>query len=505
MKNENEIEFLIESFFDEFYYYFSSYATLRGIHRYDYKLSSYDPKSLNTFKSYLTETLTTLRPLEEKYKKEHAFELRTLYKIISNTLEFIGNGLKNNPQIIFYDALLGLICSVVTPAKQMNIKSRNFTQRINDLKELPKVVRAYVNSISKLERETILSEIDHLTHFINEYASFLLTKSDTEKKEEIKLGRTSVLESFNELRTLVKALPDRDELYIRETLRVFNLENVDFIDIKSYLSEQLSYFSERIIRKAREIKIASPYFETVKEVLSTKTSINDAFLNETLKKLKPYIPKFFAGFTNDFETKIIMKESKIIEVLENNSLNIIPTGEFERKKTLEMFLKTEENPYKISYQLFISLFGKTSINFFRQNSKGKKKYLLNPLLYEGLPIFIRRIAFEDIKSIFDRSFELLYYYYEYALTLQAYILNEFYFRNWSSVDVEKFVTEDKILIDKEMFLKNVMTGGLKSFIGMEGVYFINEIRNNRLKLNDLVLKLLQNSYYPFYLIDKAIK
>jgi len=61
MKNDSDLDTLIETFFDEYYYYFSSFATLRGIHRYDYKLSTYDRANLKNLENLINEVIQALK------------------------------------------------------------------------------------------------------------------------------------------------------------------------------------------------------------------------------------------------------------------------------------------------------------------------------------------------------------------------------------------------------------------------------------------------------------
>jgi predicted DNA-binding protein YlxM (UPF0122 family) len=238
MKNDSDLDTLIETFFDEYYYYFSSFATLRGIHRYDYKLSTYDRANLKNLENLINEVIQALKLNEEKNKRERSFDIKTFRKIAENTLDFINSGIYGSAQFFVYDAFIGTVSVALTQSKPMSVRSRNFTERLSTLNSINDYVRTYVNEITEIERKAVMKEIDYLEAFINQFASYLLTKSDTDKKENLKNEKTNALEALNELRRIVKSIKTSTEIKTKVYIDFNNLDN-NFVDLKRLLEDNL--------------------------------------------------------------------------------------------------------------------------------------------------------------------------------------------------------------------------------------------------------------------------
>ncbi|MGC9171553.1 hypothetical protein [Caldisericum sp.] len=506
MKIENDLDSLIENFFDEYYYFFSSFATLRGIHRYDYKLSTYDRNELNNFKNFISETLSSLKNYEEKNKNLKTHDSKTFKKFLENTFQFVDDGLYDNPQFFVFDAFIGIVSVALVQTKPISIRSRNFSERLSTLKYVNDYIRTYVVNITELERKAILREIDYLEQFINQFSTYLLTKSDTDKKENLKLEKTNAIESLNELRKLIKSIKAGSDVKLKGILDFQNLDN-NFVDLKRFLEDNLISISENLIKKAREIKIANPYKETIKEVISQREQYNEVAIKDILNSIESLIRTFLPYEKIEFEKKVFIDSSEFPDILSSLIGYTIPSGEFDTKRNVLFIVRNEENYYSLLYQIISNLFlGKPFINFYRVSIKSKKKYFLNQLLYNGLPVYLRRIIFDDIKGNLGRQFELVYYYEEYITILKAYIQNEIYFRNWNMLSVENFVNEDKILLDKEKFIEDFVYDMGRSFLAVQGLNAIFDLkREKRVKSNEFIAKLLQNMHYPFSTIRQLIK
>ncbi|BAL80891.1 hypothetical protein [Caldisericum exile] len=506
MKNENDLDLLVENFFDEYYYYFSSFATLRGIHRYDYKLSAYDRNELNNLRNLINDTTISLKSFEERNKNQRTHDLKTFKKILENTLGFIDEGFFGNAQFFVFDAFLGIVSVALTQAKPMSIRSRNFAERLGTLKHINDYIRTYVINITDAERKAVLKEIDYLEYFINQFSTYLLTKSDTDKKENLKVEKTNAIETLTELRKLIKSIKTCTEIKLKGFLDFHNLDN-SFVDLKRILEDTLTSTSENLIRKAREIKIANPYKETIKEIISTKEQFDETRVNDIINSVEntlriPILPEKI-----EFERRIFIDSSEFPDILSSLMGHAIPSGEFDLKKNVLFIIRNEENYHMLVYKILSNLLlGKPFVNFYRVGIKGKKKYFLNYLLYNGLPVYLRRTIFDEIKSQFGRAFELIYYYEEYVSTLKAYIQNEIYFRNWDILNIENFINEDKILIDKERFMEEFIYDMGRSFLTAQGLNAIVELKKEkRLRPNEFIIKLLQNMHYPFSIIRQLIK
>jgi len=506
MKNDSDLDTLIETFFDEYYYYFSSFATLRGIHRYDYKLSTYDRANLKNLENLINEVIQALKLTEEKNKRERSFDIKTFRKIAENTLDFINSGIYGSAQFFVYDAFIGIVSVALTQSKPMSVRSRNFTERLSTLNSINDYVRTYVNEITEIERKAVMKEIDYLEAFINQFASYLLTKSDTDKKENLKIEKTNALEALNELRRIVKSIKTGTEIKTKGYIDFNNLDN-NFVDLKRLLEDNLKTLSENLIRKAREIKISSSFQETLRENLYKTEQFDESTALSLISSVENTVKKYLPVVEITFDKRVFLDESDFPDLLSNIMGYAISSGEFDNKKNIFLIIKKEDNPFKLKYKTISDIFfGTPFINFYRQGSKSKKKYFLNNILYLGYPMYLRRTYFDDIKFQLDKPFELIYYYCEYKTALKSYIQNEIYFRNWDSISVENFINEDKILIDKDKFKEEFVYDFGRSFLAMQGLNAINDLRKEkRLKTSEFNLKLLQNMHYPFWIIRQILR
>ena len=501
MKNEHELETLVINFFDEFYYTFSSKATSHGIHRYDYKLSSFKINDLNSLKVLTTETLSNIKSLEAKNPKDP--DIKTFKKILLNTLEFVNEGYKNSLQFIVGDVLDGIISVALTSAKPTSIKSRNFTNRLTCIKEYPDIIREHFPSISEIEKQAILKEFDFLDKFIDAASSYLLTKSDSEKKELLKNEKINIKENIDYLRKTVSNIHSNGKVNLRATLRCVNIENTDFTDLKNFLQGSLDELSSNVIKKSREIKISAPYFETLASVSMLKEKLDDSQIEQLLQIATDVTRKYFNKFNAKIDLDIYRRNFDIIPFLENHKKNVITFGEFDIKKFIAIIIQDEENKnYLMQNIVKEGLPGKAVLNYYRQREKSIKKYFTNYAFYEGFSTYVKRATFADFRNAFSsREFELLYFYDEYIYTLKAFLENEIYFRGISDIEIENLVKQDKILIDKDNFLTELIVDEGKSFLGMQGYHKILEIEKYERKnlSNGLGQELKQAIYYPFYL------
>jgi len=508
MNRDNELDSLIETFFDEYYYTFSSFATVRGIHRYDYKLSSLTKADLKRLNEVIDGTLNSLKSIEEKNKNIRQQDLKVVRKFLINLKNFLDDGLNNFPQFFVASIVYGVITSALTQAKQISIRSRNFASRIGDIKSVENAIREFVYSTSALENEVNLWELNQVSQFIDEFSSYVLTKSDVEKKDIIKNERREskeILESISNYLSSVRK--DNFALNIKQYVSSKNLENIDFLDLKKHLLGSLESLKNEIIKKAREIRITAPFFETLQEEINRKDKITEEEISKIIQLIEAYQTKFFGNKLFEVNSRIIIENSDIYKLFEFANLHILPSGEFDNKKEMAILLNEDENINKVILDIIsLGLLGKGYVNFSRQSIKTKRKFILNAPLYEGFPIYIRRLAFEEIKKDLSKSFELYYYYYEYLTTLLAYIENEIYFRNISIIEIEKLIEEDKILIDKEAFRYKLVFDMGDVFLGMQGLYRIVELKNmKKTRLEDFHFKLIQNMHNPFYVVREVIK
>ncbi|MBP8612465.1 MAG: hypothetical protein KBI30_00495 [Candidatus Atribacteria bacterium] len=501
MKNEHELDTLIMNFFDEFYYTFSSKATLHGIHRYDYKLSSFKMNDLNSLKALTVETLSNIKSLEAKNPRDP--DIKTFKKILLNTLDFISDGYKSSLQFIVGDILDGIISVALTAAKPTSIKSRNFTNRLTCIKEYTDLIRDNFSSISGIEKKAVLKELDFLENFIDAASSYLLTKSDSEKKELLKNEKINIKEDIDYLRKTVSNIRSNEKVNLSALLRYLNIENTDFADLKNFLQGNLDELSSNIVKKSREIKISAPYFETLASVSMFKEKLDDSQIEQLLQTATEVTRKYFNKFNAKIDLSIYRRNFDIIPFLENNKKNIITFGEFDIKKFIAVIIQDEGNKnYLMQNIVREGIPGKAVINFYRQKEKNIKKYFNNYIFYEGFSAYVKRTTFSDFKNIFaSREFELLYFYDEYVYTLKAFLENEMYFRGISDIEIENLVKQDKILIDKDNFLTELIIDEGKSFLGMQGYHKILEIEKYERKSlgSGLVQELKQAIYYPFYL------
>ncbi|GEM_PF-2389234 len=507
MKTESDLEAIIENFFDDYYYSFSSWATLRGIHRYDYKLSSLTKTDINTLKTTIGNTLNSLKLFEEKNRNHKTQDIKIFRKFLTNLEEFLNSGLTNNIPLIIYDTAIGILSVVLTEAKPVSIKSSNFSERISELKKIPQAITEHTETVSELTENSILETLDRLGLFIDHFSAFFLSKSDVDKRKNLKNKRTEVKETIEYIQKILKGLNKNNfSINVKPYITLNNFENSYLIDLKKTLEKNLNMLSQETVKKAREIRITAPYYETLNETITSLEKVNEKDILEIIEIVENLQTKLF-GLKIETQWKINFVPREICNLIDEFNLCIFGAGEFDNKIESAIYVSEEININKFIIDFInYGIIGKGYINQYMQKSKSKRKYIMNPVAVQGFITYIRKLAFEEIKNKFPGQFELYYYYYEYASTLLAYIFNEIFFRNIPTFEIENIINNDRIIIEKEKFKEKLTFDLGNTFLGMQGGYMIAELRNStKVKLEEFNKKLVESMLGQLSALERKLK
>jgi len=90
-----------------------------------------------------------------------------------------------------------------------------------------------------------------------------------------------------------------------------------------------------IIKRAREIKITAPYYETLNETVNYKEKLDEGKIFELFKIIDNLQGKFYGNYKLEIKPSIHIIKSQIGEFLEKFDMHIFPLGEFDNKAKSE--------------------------------------------------------------------------------------------------------------------------------------------------------------------------
>lgn len=513
MKIDPELEKIIVDYFDEFYYRFSSYATERGVHRYDYKICSLRRYELTEWWSFVSNSRKELYELKNKKNIEKTMDFQLLDSMLSEeskqSLELYS--FKSDINFFISCILRGLTSVGFGSYNSIGIRSRSFTSRLNDIGNVKLAIEEIVQEINMHEKSAAINDIVFLRNFIEVFSSYLMNKSDIEKKDEVRAGKDAGLTSLKEIEDLLGRLNLVPYYSLEKSIKRFNYEEFPMKDISKSLTESLSYVRDSVIRKAREINIIAPYVETLHRALDSLEELTESDVLEMFEKVKSSAGKKFP------ESKLQIDFRKIPKELESSSyflkdfysVKFIPTGEFDGKRKLSVVLQAQENRNLLLINLIEN--GVPGIGLLKEirarSPRMPRKYFFNRVFEPGYKIYSRREMVEDLKYDIGREFELLMLYREYLTTLSALVENEILFGRFNEETLNNLVYSNELVFDKKQFLDRIFAEEGESLLGMHGLYNIIELRKQfggRMKLNDFHYKLLANSHLPFRLLRQVL-
>ncbi len=513
MKIDSELEKIIEDYFDEFYYRFSSLSTEKGIHRYDYKLSNIRKADLIQWFDKIKEYRDEISALKKKKNLERSIDMQLFEKMLSNESNWLSRGyeLGKNP-LFFTSSISKALTSVAFGAyAPISIRSRSFTSRLSDVKNIKKALEENVIETNNFEKEAAIDELFFLRNFIEVFSSYLLSKSDIEKKDDVRTQKTDSLGNLVEMVDIISRSNLDNSFTLDHTLKRFYYEDILLRDLNKPLSESLFTIRDSLIKKAREISITSSHQETLSRILNEKDFIDEEKIRNIYDKVKSISSERF------LETSAILDIKKVPQELEKNatflsnfdSLKVLPMGEFDAKQNVTVVLTSEENMNLLLFNLLT--FGIPGSGLLRQirseHVKSPRNYYSNILLEKGWGIYARREIADEIRQAFGSECELVFLYKEYLTTLKAFIQNEILMNRADAASIKEKTYQDELVLDKENFTKILFIEQGESLLGIHGLYNIIELRRQfggRMKLSDFYFRLLSNSNLPFKFIRQVL-
>ncbi len=513
MKTDQDLERLALEFFDEFYYVFSSLATTRGIHRYDYKLSSLGRQDLMNWSHFLSQTKKELSDIKRKKNIERTVDFQVLDSFVSEEIAQSSEGfplIKNNPVFLFASLFKAFTNVGFGSYNSIGVRSRAFSLRMKDLGNFVNAFEENVSKIAPLEREVLVSETVRLSEFIEAFAGYLINKSDVEKKDEVREGKDASLIALRTLREYLAGLPQTGDFSLSKSVSLHSLEDVSKKDLKSQLSESLSYIRESLVRKAREINIVESVVSTLSRNLTSSTQITETEVQQVIKLIREKCAGKFPEFKIEIDFKKIPKdlEDKASFLMSPLVKRVVSSGEFDTKATASVVLRAVDNINFLALELVERYYpGAALMSVVRSKQRLPGKYFFNKTIEAGWRIYARREVVEDIKFKLGREFELTALYVEYMTTLKALIENEILFGRFNNGVKEALVDRNDLIVDKNAFLAELVLEEGESLMALHGLYNIIELRRqhgSKMKLADFHYKLALNSSLPVRFIRQAL-
>ncbi len=515
MKTDNGVDKLIEDFYEEFYYRFPEEAAERGIHRYGYKLVSLRRFEISQWKMFLQEISKEISKIKSKKGFERDSELLTLEKIVKNENNWINNDQEYmiNPLLYVSKIFSDLVYPAFGSYAPISIRSRNFVDKLSDLDKVITAAEENLINSHSIQKKLSIDYIDYLSAFINEFSNFLLGKSDTEKKDDIRSMKLSSTEGLIKLKNIISKLPEEETLWkIEQAFKRRYLGDTPPVDIKPYLDESLNALKDKIIKKAREIKIYAPYLETLSNVINGASEVSESKVQEVFSIIKNKGQSIF-GYTKiaiDIRRLPVEIEKITTGIWNYKRFQMLPSGEFDIKPISTILLTSQENLNSIIYNVTNYIYpGLAYLKEVKSRSvKNIRKNFINYDFEQGWKIYSSREINIELKKIFGNEYELFALYREYSATLKAYFENEILMNRVSFENLKSAISRDEILLDKGAFLKELAEDKSKSFSEFLGLNFILEEKRfftKKYKNIEFHEKLLSiASIFPFKYVRKML-
>jgi hypothetical protein len=349
---------------------------------------------------------------------------------------------------------------------------------------------------------------------ISEFTGYLLTKSDIEKKDDIKQAKNIFLEALDAIVVVV------DNLYLdvnaepgfANSFRNMYPETINALKgTEVSIKESLLKTADLIVKKAREIKISAPFLETLKNVLDEKTLISQEQLDSVFQSIKNAGKEMF-GETDlkiDFR-KLVLNEGNT-EKLSRSSypFEMLACGVFDRNLYVSFTSFAPASiPFLVSNLVKYVYPGKAYLTEVKKNKeKQYRKYFGNKMIEEGWKVYAMQGMKDSLKRIFGNGFELSSLYGEYLYLSKAFIQCRLLNHEIKTSEIERIVLEDPVILDKDVFLREFILDNGQSLLGFLGFNTILDLKRQfarKYRERDFNLNLLSNSSLPVRILRQVL-
>ncbi len=516
-RNSNgEIYSLGSDYFEEFFYRFSVKATKKGIHRYDYRLGSFSRSDFEEWKRLLGSYKKRVFGLKVKKRFARNTDLLMLERRIDNELKWLGEEEYKSSPFLYVSAIYdGLIYPAFGAYAPLSVRSKNFTDRANDIENIVQYVRENLLYSEPMEKRFALERLNIIKEFIVEYFSYLSGKGDIGLKEELRTAKPGIVKQIDSLYSFVERLPvasnNKKLSFIKKIKREY-LEDYPLKELQLDLENRIESTGKQIVQKAREIKISAPFAETLEEVLNDdrEISLDDVFdIFETVKKNGEYL---FGRTDLSIEYKRIQQneERKFVSLAKLSNNIIIPPGPFDNHSSIPVMIVTPVPVHNILLRLVsLGYPGRAyQSEVLRKKTYSFRRLFNNALFNEGWEFYVRLSMAESLKKELGPKFELAALYDKYETLLKAFIQNSLLNKETTLEYASSVIQSDQIILDKENFLYGLVAENgksLKAVVGLNSIsYFKRKFLRKGMKERDFHIKILASSTLPFKFMGQVI-
>ena len=519
MSKNSAVTLLGESYFEEYFFRFPVKATKRGIHRYDYRLGSFEKEDFKEWRSTLIDFKKKIFFLKLKKRFQKNIELSMLERRADNELKWLDEEeFKSSPFLYVSTIYDGLLYPAFGSYAPFYVRKKNFFDRASDIENIVNAAKKNLEFSESNEKEFALKRIGIIKDFFNEYSDYLSGKVDSNFKEQLKTIKLPVQEALDDLTRIVNALPlssnTKKMSFIKKIKREY-MEDYPLKELELSLKERMGKLAVLIRQKAREIKISSSYREVLEEVLGDEKEITLEEVLDLFERIVKSGRQIFGdtGLSVDYR-RVLQDSERKFDSLANLSSNIIiPPGPFDLHNGIPVLIVKPVSIYKTILRLIaVGYPGRAyQSEVLRRNKNELRKMFDNALFNEGWELYVKIKMREYLKKELGLKFELVSLYDQYVTLMKASIENEILNNRADLSRIYSIIEKDEIIQNKDTFLYNVVSENgksLKSVVGLNSItYFLNKANNSRRGVRpvDIHRKLLFNSTLPFKFIWQAIK
>jgi len=519
MGRNSAVTSLGESYFEEYFFRFPIKATKKGIHRYDYRLGSFEKKDFDEWRSLLTDFKKKIFSLKLKKRFQKNIELSMLERRIDNEIKWLEEEeFKSSPFLYVSTIYDGLLYPAFGSYAPFYVRANNFSDRASEIENIVHAAKENLEFSESNEKEFALKRISIMKEFFDEYADYLYGKVDPRIKEKVKAIKLPVQEALDELEHIVNVLPlssnTKKMSFIKKIKREY-MEDYPLRELELSLKERMEKLAVLIQQKAREIRISSSYKEVLQEVLNDEREITLEEVLDIFEKIVQSGRQIFGdtGLSVDYKRVLQDNERKFNSLANLSSNIIIPPGPFDSHNGIPVLIVKPVSIYKTILRLVaVGYPGRAyQSEILRKNKNELRKMFDNALFNEGWELYAKIKMKDYLKKEFGLKFELVSLYDQYVTLMKASIENEILNNRADLSKIYSVIKENEIIQNKDTFLYNVISENgksLKSVVGLNSInYFINKASNGRRgkKIMDVHRKLLSNSTLPFKFIWQAIR
>ncbi len=511
-----EVSSIGADYFESFFYRFPVKATKRGVHRYDYRLGSFGSKDFETWKRELNDFRKKIFGLKLKKRLSRNFDLLMLERRIENEIKWIGEEeYKSSPFLYVSTIYDGLIYPAFGSYAPLSVRSRNFVERSNDIENILNYARENLLFSEQVEKQSALERLNIIVNFFDEYTSYLSGKGDIGLKEELKTVKPSVIKNLNDLYSFIEKLPvasNSKKLSFAKKIKREYLEDYPLRELQLDLERRIQETAQMIMQKAREIKISSPFRETLESALFDEKEISLEDIFDLFALIKKNGEKLFGSTELSIEYKRILQDSErkfnSLAKLSNNI--IIPPGPFDMHNTIPVMIVTPVSETSILLRLVsLGYPGRAyQSEILRNKTYSFRRTFENALFNEGWEFYVRQSMTELLKKELGPKFELVALYEKYITLFKAFIQNELLNKEISLDQVNFLIEKNELIFNKGEFLYGLIAENgksLKAIVGLNSIaYFKRKALKKGIKERDFHIKILSASTLPFKFMGQVI-